>query len=452
MSKKVFLMFISIALSVVMVFSLFLTGCGGSQKEAASEQPAQKEPVAPAENTDKKGTVEVTYWYPHGNTVEQTALKKAIAQFNQENPDIVVNGEFVGGSGSGQGITDKLTVAISGGNPPDLVLFDRFMVGQWADGGLLEDLTALAASNGVQKDLFYEFAWNEASLNNKLYAYPFDTDNRALFYNKTMFRDAGLDPEKPPKTIDELEQYAQKLTKKEGNRYSVIGFIPWLSQGWLYTWGWAFGGQFQDTSSGKITANDPAIVKALEWKTAYAKKYGIEAVTNFATAAGGDINPFAAKMVAMMVSGPWEISGFKANAPDLDYGVSPIPTPTGTNFNSWAGGWSHIVPKGSKNKDAAAKFGKFMTIGDGAKIYGEDTSHFMTYKAFNENFTWVKNEPKFKTFISLFPNSFSRPPIKKGQLLWDELATATDNALHGKGEPKDLLTKVTEKVNKELGY
>lgn len=396
---------------------------------------------------------EVVYWYPHGNPVDQGALKKAIELFNKENPGIKVVGEFIGGSGSGQGITDKLMVAVSGGNPPDVVLFDRFMVGQWASEGLLEDLTDMAKANEITREIFYDFAWQEATFKSRLFALPFDTDNRLLYYNKKMFRDAGLDPEKPPLSIAELDEYAAKLTIKEGNRYRVIGFIPWLSQGWLYTWGWSFGGQFQDPKTRKITANDPKVVAALEWMTTYAEKYDIESITNFTTAAaGGDLNPFAAKMVAMVVSGPWEIAAWKTQAPDLEYGISYIPTPSGKNFNSWAGGWSHIIPKGAKAKDAAFKFAKFMSVGEGARIYGEDTMHFMSMKEINEGLSWVRENNKYRLFVELFPKSFCRPPIPKGQLLWDELATATDNALHGKGTPKELLDKVTTKVNKELGY
>ncbi|MBZ4646880.1 MAG: multiple sugar transport system substrate-binding protein [Petroclostridium sp.] len=441
----------ALLLSMLLVLSTALVGCGSPSKEQKTNETPKQSDTDKTESTPKQGKpVEITYWFPHGNSRDKNALEKAVDIFNKANPDIKVTAEFVGASGSGQGITDKLTTAINGGSPPDVVLFDRFMVSQWASGGLFEDLTDLAQANGVTKDMFYDFAIKEASYKDRIYAMPFDTDCRVLYYNKKMFKEAGLDPEKPPLTIAELDEYAEKLTKKEGNRYKVIGFIPWLSQGWLYTWGWAFGGQFQD-QSGKITANHPDIVKALEWETTYAKKYDIEAITNFSSASGGDINPFSAGMVAMMISGPWEIAGFK-EFKDLDYGVSYIPTPTGSNFNSWAGGWCYVIPKGTKNKEASFKFAKFMSVEEGARIYGEDTVHFMSYKDLNDKFTWVKNEPKAKIFLELFPKSYCRPAISKGQLLWDELATATDNALHGKGTPKELLDKVTEKVNKELGF
>ncbi len=447
MLKKNTLRVIVLVMTILLMVSVALVGCTGSSKEQSNNQSngSKTENIA-----EQKKPVELAYWFPHGNATDKTALEKAVDVFSKANPDIKVIAEFVGGSGSGQGITDKLVTAINGGNPPDVVLFDRFMVSQWASTGLFEDLTDLAQASGIKKDMFYEFAINEASYKDRLYAMPFDTDCRVLYYNKKMFAEAGLDPEKPPLTIAELDEYAEKLTKKEGNRYKVLGFIPWLSQGWLYTWGWSFGGQFQD-QSGKVTANHPDIVKALEWETTYAEKYGIEAITNFSSASGGDINPFRAGMVAMMVSGPWEIAGLK-EVKDFDYGVSYIPTPTGDNFNSWAGGWSYVVPKGTKYKEEAFQFAKFMTVEEGAEIYGNDTAHFMSCKDLNDTFDWVKNEPKAKIFIELFPSSYCRPPIPKGQLLWDELATATDKALHGKGTPKELLDKVTEKVNKELGF
>ena len=395
--------------------------------------------------------VTITYWHPHGAIVDKTSIEKSIAQFNEANPDIIVVGEYIGGSGTGVGLTDKLTVAINGGTPPDVVLFDRFQVGQWAGEGLFTDVTDYLEANGVTPDKFYPFAWEEASLNGRVYAFPFDTDNRMLYYNKAHFEAAGLDPDSPPLTIAELEEYAEKLTIADGPRVMQYGFVPWYSQGWLYTWGWAFGGQFQD-ADGKITASDPKIVEALQWEADFAKKYGYESMESFTTAAGGDnLNPFSAGMLSMFVSGPWEIASLKANAPDIDFGVSYIPTPTGDNFNSWAGGWSHVIPTGAAHVEEAVRFATFMTIGQGAFNYGEDTSHFMTCEALNDTFSWVQEEPRFAKFIDVFPESYCRPVISKGMLLWDELQNAVNLALAGEGEPVDLLKKVDDKVNAELG-
>ena len=67
-----------------------------------------------------------------------------------------------------------------------------------------------------------------------------------MFYNKSMMQEAGLDPDKPPTTIAELDAMAEKMFKKNSNgTYDQVGIIPWMAQGFLYTHGWNFGGQWE---------------------------------------------------------------------------------------------------------------------------------------------------------------------------------------------------------------
>ncbi|MEZ0537477.1 extracellular solute-binding protein [Caldicellulosiruptoraceae bacterium PP1] len=176
---------------------------------------------------------------------------------------------------------------------------------------MFEDITETAKKNNITKDLFFVYAWSEPNYTNKLYGLPTDADTRTLYWNKKLFKEAGFDSEKPPKTIVELDKMAEKLTNKKGNRFEQIGFIPWLSQGWLYTCGWVLGGEFQDKNTGKITANDPNIIKALEWEVSYAKKYNAADVQSFSTATASNIELFLTRKVAMMVSGPWMMQHIK---------------------------------------------------------------------------------------------------------------------------------------------
>ena len=144
----------------------------------------------------------------------------------------------------GEGQNEKLLAAIAGGNPPDVAYFDRFEVGSWAAQGSLTDLTEDADQDNIEDNDYYEYAINEAKYEGKLYGLPMDTDARLLFYNKDHFKEAGLDPENPPKKIAELEEVAEKLTIKKGNRFERIGFIPWYGQGWMFTWGWNLAVEF----------------------------------------------------------------------------------------------------------------------------------------------------------------------------------------------------------------
>lgn len=413
-----------------LAMSLLVTAC--STKGDSSDQAGE-------------GNSTVTMW--HGLTsIDLDNLNKVVKAFEEKNPTIKMKLVY---TESSEGSDQKLLTAVAGGNPPDVALFDRFKVGTWAAQDSLTDLSSMAAESGILKEMYYPFAWEESSYQGKLYAMPMDTDSRLLFYNKDHFKEVGLDPNKPPQTIAELEAASEKLTIKEGKRFKRIGFIPWYSQGWLYTWGWAFGGEFQDAATGKITANDPKVVEALQWMTDFGKKYNVEDIAGFTSAAGTEeMDPFISGQVSMKISGNFTVKGIEKFKPDLNYGVAPIPTPTGTNFTTWSGGGSAIIPKGAKNVAAAWKFLEFLGKEEGQTLLNAD-SQISVIDSVNDKYGY-KDDPIMKEFINILPNSHNRPVIPEGQLLWNELASATEKATRGNGTPKENLDRVTETINKAL--
>ncbi|WP_227793285.1 ABC transporter substrate-binding protein [Paenibacillus guangzhouensis] len=410
--------------------SLFVTACGTSTGTG---------------NADEPGVTTVTLW--HGLTsIDLDNMNNVVKVFEEKNPTVKIKLVY---TESSEGSDQKLLTAVAGGNPPDAALFDRFKVGTWAAQGSLTDLSDMAEKSGIRKEMYYPFAWDESSYQGKLYAIPLDTDARLLFYNKDHFKEVGLDPENPPKTIAELESAAEKLTIKEGKRFKRVGFIPWYSQGWLYTWGWVFGGQFQDAATGKITANDPKVVEALQWMTDFGKKYNVEDITGFTSAAGTEeMDPFISGQISMKVTGNFAVKGIKKFNPKLNYGVTQIPSPSGKDFTTWSGGGSIIIPKGAKNAEVAWKFLEFLGKEEGQELVNKD-SNLSVIDAVNVKYGY-KDDPIMKEFINVLPNSHNRPVIPEGQLLWNELASATEKSTHGNGTPKENLDRVTETVNKAL--
>ncbi|GIN71414.1 ABC transporter substrate-binding protein [Bacillus sp. J14TS2] len=434
MSKRVnkFGQFMLIAMLTLL---LFLSGC--SSNEGAS-------------SGGKKGDddkTEITFW--HGSTgIGLEAMEALVKSFEEAHPDIKVKMVY---TEANEGADQKLLTSVTGGNPPDVATFDRFKVGSWADQDALTDLTDMAAADGISRDRYYPYAWDEASYEDKLYAIPYSTDSRLLYYNKDHFKEVGLDPDDPPKTIEELEAAAEKLTIKEGNRFKRIGFIPWYGQGWLYSWGWSFGGEFYDESTGEVIANDPKIVEALEWMVEFGKKYDVEDISGFESSAGSDaLDPFISGQLSMKIDGNWTVTGISKFKPDLNYGVTPIPTPTGTDFTTWSGGHSFIIPKGAKNVEAAWEFLKYFGGPEGAKAYySKLEGDFSVQPLVNEELG-RGDDPILKEFVDILPNSHHRPVISEGQLLWNELATAVENSTRGNGTPQENLDKATEAVNKAL--
>jgi len=448
------------AIALVLVAALLAACAGGGGGAAPAAAPAEPAPAAadtpaaaddppPAAAEPAADAEEVLFWTSHGSDPDYSSLRGIIDDFNAEFPQYHAVFEWVGGGGAGVGITDVLMTSIAGGNPPDLVLFDRFQVGQWAAQGVLEELTGMAAAAGVSSGDFFDFAWQEASLDGRLYAMPFDTDNRALFVNMDMLNEAGFDP---PTTIAELDVIADALTIREGTRYIQLGIIPWMSQGFLYTWAGAFGATFQDTATGRITFDHPGAIAALEWMTDFAERFEIEHIQDFDSAAGGgDLNPFAAGLVAMMVSGPWEVAGLRLRVPDLNWQAVSVPTPDGSIARTMAGGWSKIVPLGANNVQGGFDLAHYFTVGAGALRYGEDTTKFMTNIAVNNALNWIQDDiDVVHVFVDGFPHSFNRPVVPIGQMLWDEHMAAMNNALFGVDTPENLLRDMNDRVNAEL--
>jgi len=422
------------------------TGGASSSGTASSAATA-----APGQSGTAQATVE---WWDSQTGVDENVTKQMISDFEAKNPTIKINRTYIAQDQNTQA-NQKLLTAIAGGNPPDVYKFDRFIVAQFAAQDFLTDLTDLATKAGIKADDYFPFAWQEATYKNKLYALPYDTDTRALWYNKDIFKEVGLDPEKPPQTVQELSDMADKLTKKDSSgRVTRWGFNPIHDQAWIYTYGWIWKGIFQDASSLKITSSDPQVVNAMKWLKSYADHVGVDNLDAFTAACSSQqcndaADYFWTGQSAMVISGDWRVSQAKQYKPNVQYGVAPLPGPDGpAPYGTWAGGWSWVIPKGAKNTDAAWKVISYVCGPEGQSTYCKGTYHIPTNKTTAQD-PYYSQDPLHKVFMGLLPVAHTRPPIPSGSLLWDELVKARDDIIHGQ-DPATRLKAVDDKVNADL--
>ena len=164
--------------------------------EPAGTEPAGTEPAATVEPTPVTGAAcapeapVVEFWTSH-TPPDSDTLTAMVEQFNGANTDLCVEMTIVPG---GETDVTKLLTALRSGTAPDVYMVDRFTVPQRASDGVLAELT------GLPPDLpasHVEFAWNETQFQGKTYALPFDTDARALFYNKDMYHGGRHGPVRP---------------------------------------------------------------------------------------------------------------------------------------------------------------------------------------------------------------------------------------------------------------
>ncbi|QHT61068.1 ABC transporter substrate-binding protein [Paenibacillus lycopersici] len=395
--------------------------------------------------------VTIDFWFPWGGDYRKEFKANVVDEFEKKFPAIKVNMTFVESTGNTQA-SDKLLTAIGAYNPPDVALFDRFLIDSWAVKGALTDLTDYADASGISPGDYYDAIWKEVLYDNKVYALPWGTDNRGMFYNKTLMKAAGLNPDKPPATIEELDAMAAKMFKRGLNgKYEQVGFIPWMNQGFLYTQGWNWGGQWE--KNGKLVPNDPQIVKALEWMTGYAKTYNMESLDSFSNEIGQTgMNAFLTGKVGFVYDGNWLLNDLSKYQPGFQWGVAPMPAPSGREPVTWAGGWSFVIPKGAKHEKEAWEFIKFVTSKEGAMLWAKRQtagSDITAMPSVNEALHLERN-PNLKVFLDLIPKAYTRPVTPVGSYLWNETFRVQDLAINGRGTPKELLDQTKRNVDAQL--
>lgn len=454
--------FAALAAAVLLCLSVF-AGCNGNgssstaasgtedSKVSTTESSAKAEDSKGEESTASGEPVTLKMWHTWGEGPGLEALSEAAKRYNETNDkNVTVDVSFVASQSSGNTSTmDKLMASIAAGNPPQIAMLDNFQIATWAAQDALVGLDELMADTEMNMDDIYEWALAGSLYQGKTYSIPYNGDARALFYNKDLFEAAGLDPESPPATIDELMEMAKTLTQRDGSNYKQVGFVPWFKAGKpVYTWGWSFGGDFYDAETNTLTINNPKNIEALQWEVDFAKEMGGQDFVNYASSMGdGAEDPFISGQLAMVVRGQFDIANIAVYNPDLNYGIAPIPSKVAGENITWSGGWGFTIPRGATNQEASMDFLKFMLSQEAQETLVSTTS-FSPVKSISEEM--YKDDERMTVFMDMLPKSFVRPPVPVGQQLWDGLNTALDTALNGGDTAENLLNALNESMNAEL--
>jgi multiple sugar transport system substrate-binding protein len=347
------------------------------------EVPVTVAPTAqtgPVPNTEVVGNVEL--WHFWSSPIRRNAIKRVIALCQQQLPGIAVLDTVLP---FGQLWADSAAAVKAGLGMPDVIVSDRPNLRRDAVAGIYEDLQAWADRDGVARDQFYDWAWDQTELDGNTYGIPFETDVTVLFYNKTLFAQAGLDPERPPVTWDEVEAFADRLDRRgPDGELERIGFFPLWNRG-AGTWQYAGGGEMI-APDGSPRINNPRMVAAAEWIKSWVDRYGgWEAVQAF-DAAYNQAPPadnFMSGRIAMRV----DIFGYNSSLEfyrpstvldngdtvRTEWGIALLPHAADAQSGTWSGGFAMSIPTGSPNAAAAWEFIKCATGADGQASWARDT-------------------------------------------------------------------------------
>ena len=405
---------------------------------------------------DDERAGQVLFWTTHGPP-DITYITAIVDAFNATNPAIPVVMQQVPGAETD---ATALMIAVRGGTGPDVFMLDRFTIAQRASDGFLEDITDVLRRRDPQIHTRYVgYAWEEVVWRNRIYGLPFDTDARALFFNKRMLREAGidpaeLDPSRGPVTFARLREIARAVdTAGADGNFIRAGLIPTLSQGWHYSWGFAAGGEFADLAAGRVTPTHPGVVRGFQFLYDWHRDMGAAQVQTFISSfwppgTPPQAHPFHTENLAMVVQGNWFIGHIARYAPHLEYGITYLPVPNaGDRPGTWSGGWSLVVPTDARNKEAAVDFMLFAAGRPGQAIFAQMPA-MPTYAALLNDPAVRARKPEI--FLRSLEFSRSRPPIPVAALYWDALSTAQNLVIQNQQLPLAALQAVEQQVQPQL--
>jgi len=410
-------------------------------------------------NKTADAKIKLVFWHSFvASTIP--ALNELIDKFETEHPNIQIEAQYIP---SGDALIQKLITAIRSKTAPDI---------SWLHSDFLEDLVEADAiykmedfingSNGLAEgeiEDIYPALIQFSSWRGTLYSLPMEATNLALIYNKEMFRKAGLDPEQPPKTWDELHEFSKKLTfdkDKNGKDDQTGMFIPiYPAAGPLGSWMvwqwepflWQAGGDIINEEQTKVLYDGEGGVKALElWQKIYRDLRLRTFTSDFDVA-------FASKRLAMSMDGPWNLPRYKDLLKNLDWAFAPLPTGP-VKQATVVGGEYLAIFKQSKHPDVAWQFLKWIIEPEIQAFWAMRSGYLPIRHAVlkvPEFQKYLEDNPNFKVFVEQMEVGQAQRPIDYGGLeITRHMAQAIENATIGNQDVRKALKEAAENSNRLL--
>ena len=388
---------------------------------------------------------EVPFYYPVAVGGPITKIIDGLAaDFEKENPSVKLKPIY---SGSYQESLTKVLTAVKGGDSPvTSILLSTDMFTLIDEDAIVpfDDLIKTPDDQAWLKSFYPAFMENSQT-GGKTWGIPFQRSTIVLYYNKEAFKEAGLDPNRPPANWKEQVEYAQKLTKRDasgkvtqwGMEIPSTGFPYWLFQALAIE----AGTNLMNAAGTQTYYDKPEVIEALTYWVDLVKKYKVhpEGIVDWGTTP----KDFFEKKVAMIWTTTGNLTNVRTNA-KFDFGVAMLPA--GKQRGSPTGGGNFYLFKKSTpaQRDAAFRFIKWVTTPQRAAQWGIDTG----YVAVRAD-AW--ETPAMKQYVAGFPPAVvarDQLPFAKAELSTHDSQRVT-KALNDGLQAALLGTKTPEQAMKD---
>lgn len=398
------------------------------------------------------GTVNLVMWMgftpppPASQAAENLSLSHIVAEFTKLHPKIHINMEYVNNDDA----LEKLTVALQGGQQPDISYQYGSNMPQIANTPQVVDLTQTVAQPGWNWSDFFPGERAVATVNGRVLGIPALVDNLAVVYNKTLFQQHHLPLPTQDWTWSQLAADARAITSPAQKIFGLT-FPADASETTVWEYEamlWEAGGKI--LSNGKAAFDSPAGATALTTLRQMQQAHSL--YLDFHPDAGQSETLFNSGHIGMIITGPWDLASF----PNVKYGVQYMPSfAPGGSHQSISGPDNWVVfNNGQEREQAALEFLKYLTSPQVLLANSLATGDLPTRAS-------VQHLPGFGQFTSKYPGIAlyaanlanviqARPQIASYPRVSGALGRAIVSALLGQATPQAALSSASQQADNFL--
>ncbi|RMI38436.1 extracellular solute-binding protein [Streptomyces triticirhizae] len=393
--------------AVLAALAVAATACGGDDGGDSGG--------GSGEGGELSGTV--TYW-DTSNETEAAVFEAVAKEFEDQHPGVTVDYVNVGFDDA----QNRFKNAAGANEAPDVMRTEVAWVADFASLGYLYPLDDTAALED-QEDFLAE-PWASTQYEGQTYAVPQVTDTLALFYNRALLEEAGVEV---PESLDQIREDAAAYEDAGTTPLYVRGDDPY----WFLPFLYGEGGDLVDAGAQEVTVDNAAGVAAFEQMNDLVES-GV-AITDTSDGWENMMSAFADGDIAMMINGPWAIADAQA-ALGEDLGVAPVPA-GGEAQGSPLGGWNYGVYAGTPDADASFEFVKYMASAETQARITEELSLLPTRESVYAE-PAVEGNEMVQFFKPAVDVAHERPWIPQAQSLFEPLRTSNEAMLTGSASPE----------------
>lgn len=331
-----------------------LTACAGTGGSTDSAN----------DSGDGAATDTIVWWSNHPANSKDVELE-LISRFEAENPGLSV--QLVDAGANYAEVSQKFNAALSGGDLPDVVVLSDTEWFNFALNGTTANMDELTARNGIDTTSYVPSLFNDYAHDGGHYGLPFARSTTLFYYNKDLWRQAGL-PDRGPESWEEFSEWGPRLQEARGGNGHALGwgdatsYLSWTFEGPM----WSMGGNYSVDWASRMTT--PETIATVEWLRD-------TVADGWATISTDVTNEFTTGLIGSCIQSTGDLSSV-SGAATFDWGVAPLPNPTGEGACPTGGAGLGIPANISEERqNNAVKFIDFITNTQNTGFWSRETGY-----------------------------------------------------------------------------